>query len=98
MLIRRAMAGYLPDEVLWNRRRGVQASDVGQRVVDHRSDIEAALAKVERSELACHYLDLPKMRRVFEAVQHGIEPKNRYQCVAVLLRGLGVGLFLLRFD
>jgi len=98
MLIRRAMAGYLPDEVRWNLRKGVQGSDVGQRVVDHRTDIEAALAKVERSELACHYLDLPRMRRVFDAVNHGIELKDREQCVSILLRGLAVGLFLLRFD
>ena len=98
MLIRRAMAGYVPNEVLWNLRKGVQGSDVAQRVFDHRSDIEAALSKVERSELACHYLDLPKMRRVFESVQHRIEPKNREPCVTILLRGLAVGLFLLRFD
>jgi asparagine synthase (glutamine-hydrolysing) len=98
MLIRRAMAGYIPDEVLWNLRKGVQGSDVAQRVFDHRSDIEAALSKVERSELACHYLDLPKMRRVFDSVQHRIEPKNREPCVTILLRGLAVGLFLLRFD
>jgi hypothetical protein len=31
-------------------------------------------------------------------VNHGIETKNRRQSVTILLRGLAVGLFLLRFD
>jgi asparagine synthase (glutamine-hydrolysing) len=98
LLIRRAMSGYLPEQVRWNRRRGFQASDRAQRVVDHRNDMEAALARLERSELARHYLDLPRMRRVFESVQHGIDSENSFQTQTVLGRGLMAGLFLLRFD
>jgi asparagine synthase (glutamine-hydrolysing) len=98
LLIRRAMAGCLPERVLWNRRRGVQAADVAQRLIHHRSELDAALASLERSELARHYLDLPKMRTVFESVQHRIERKSIGQCSLVLLRGLMVGLFLLQFD
>jgi asparagine synthase (glutamine-hydrolysing) len=98
MLIRRAMADYLPEQVLWNRRMGVQAADIGQRIVDHRGEMGTALAKLEQSELARHYLDLPKMRGVFESVQHGIDPTNSEECGTILSRGLMVGLFLLRFD
>ncbi len=98
MLIRRAMSGYLPEQVLWNQRRGIQAADIAQRVVDHRSEMEAALVKLEQSELACDYLDLPRMRGVFESVQHRVDRDNFLQCGVVLLRGLMVGLFLLRFD
>jgi len=56
-----------------------------------------ALAKLERSKLACHYLDLPKMRAIFESVQHKIDGDSHTQCVGILLRGLMVGQFLLRF-
>jgi asparagine synthase (glutamine-hydrolysing) len=98
MLIRRAMAGYLPDLVRWNRRKGAQAADIGQRIVDHRSEMGMALARLDRSELARHYLDLPRMRAVFESVQHGIDRENNGQSATILLRGLMVGLFLLRFD
>ena len=98
MLIRRAMEGYLPDEVRWNRHKGAQAADIGQRVLDHRDEIGKALARVERSDLARHYLDLQRMRGVFESVQQGIDPGNNSQCGPILLRGLAVGLFLLRFD
>jgi asparagine synthase (glutamine-hydrolysing) len=98
MLIRRAMAGYLPERVRWNRRIGVQSADLGQRILDHRSGMATALARLERSELARHYLDLPKMRGVFESLQHRIDRENNAQSGMVLLRGLMVGLFLLRFE
>ena len=98
LLIRRAMAGYLPDLVRLNRRIGFQAADIGQRIVDHRSEMDTALTKLEQSELARHYLDLPRIRAVFESLQHGIDHENTSQCGTILLRGLMVGLFLLRFD
>ena len=98
MLIRRAMANHLPKKVLWNRRKGVQSADLGHRVVDHASEVGAALDRLKGSELACYYLDLPKMRGVFESLRHGITRENTSQSVSVLLRGLMVGLFLLRFD
>ena len=50
-LIRRAMRGYLPDEVRLNTMRGLQAADLGQRVLDNRSEFEAALARMEQHEL-----------------------------------------------
>jgi asparagine synthase (glutamine-hydrolysing) len=98
MLIRRAMADYLPEQVLWNRRKGVQAADIAQRIVEHRIDIGMVLTKLERSELACHYLDLPRMRTIFESVQHKIDSDSFTQSRLVLQRGLMVGQFLLRFE
>jgi asparagine synthase (glutamine-hydrolysing) len=98
MLIRRAMAGYLPKKVLWNRNKGIQAADIAQRIVEHRGEIGLALTKLERSELACHYLDLPRMRTIYEAVQHKIDVDSFRQSTLVLLRGLMVGQFLLRFE
>jgi asparagine synthase (glutamine-hydrolysing) len=98
MLIRRAMADYLPEQVLWNRLKGRQAADIAQRIVNHRSDIDRALAELEQSELACHYLDLPRMRTVFKSVQHKIDGNSLLQCGSVLMRGLMVGKFLQRFE
>jgi len=97
-LIRRAMSGYLPERVLRNRRLGAQAADIAQRIVDHRSEMSTALAKLEQSELARQYLDLPKMRSVFDSVQHTIGRDNSVQCGTILMRGMMVGLFLLRFE
>ena len=96
-LIRRAMQGYLPDAVRLNTRRGLQAADVGQRVLESRSEIETALADLEQHELARQILDLPRMANVLASMQHSLTPQNTAECGTILLRGLMVGLFLLRF-
>ena len=98
MLIRRAMKGILPEKVLWNRNKGIQSADIAQRIVKHRSDIDIALATLERSELARHYLDLASMRVIFESIQHKIDVESRRLCAMILMRGLMVGKFLLRFE
>lgn len=96
-LIRRAMAGRMPHEVLYNRRKGLQASDIGYRVVEQREEISTALGRLEQSSLARECLDLPRMRGVLTALQCKIDAATTTQCGTILLRGLGIGLFLERF-
>jgi asparagine synthase (glutamine-hydrolysing) len=96
-LIRRAMRGYLPEAVRLNTRRGLQAADLGERVLAQRLEVEAALAQLQRHDLARQILDLPRMAGVLASLQRGLTPQNSADCSAVLLRGLMVGFFLLRF-
>jgi len=98
MLIRRAMAGDLPDRVLWNPRKGRQAADLRQRLLEHRGQVDEVLTRLEQSTLACRYLDLPRMRGAFQSVQQSSDRNTYRQCGSILLRGLMVGLFLQRFD
>ncbi len=98
LLIRRAMAGLMPDSVLWNDHRGRQAADIGHRVRNSGHEIEAALQKLEKSPLAQQYLDLPRMQRVFDTLQHRLDPTVSDEVSAILLRGLVIGLFLQRFE
>ena len=96
-LIRRAMTGYMPQEVLYYCRKGLQAADHGCRVVEQHEDIRAALDRLELSSLARECLDLRQMRGVLTALQSKIDASTTAQCETILLRGLGVGLFLERF-
>ena len=96
-LIRRAMAGYMPQEVLYNRRKGLQAADLGYRAAAQREEIYAVLNRLEQSPLARECLDLPRMRGVLTTLQSKIDTSTTAQCGSILLRGLGVGLFLERF-
>lgn len=96
-LLRRAMQGYLPDEVRLNTRRGLQAADLGQRVLNHQNEIEAALTDLARHDLARQVLDLPHMASVLASMQRGLTLSNTVECGTILMRGLMVGLFLLRF-
>ncbi len=97
-LIRRAMKGLLPDEVRLNTRRGLQAADLGHRVLADLPQMQAMLARLERSELARQVLDLPKMNRVLQSLQKEVNVKTTEECGTILTRGMMVGMFLLRFD
>ena len=96
-LIRRAMQAYLPDAVRLNTRRGLQAADLGKRVLNSRSEVEAALASLEQHDLSRQILDIPRMAEVLASIERDLTPKNAAECTTILMRGLMAGLFLLRF-
>ena len=96
-LIRRAMAGRMPHEVLYNRLKGLQAADLGYRVVEQHEEIGAVLDRLEQSSQVRECLDLPRMRSVLAELKRKIDVVTTMQCVTILLRGLSVGLFLERF-
>jgi asparagine synthase (glutamine-hydrolysing) len=97
-LIRRAMKGLLPDEVRLNTRRGVQAADLGHRILAELPQTQAMLARLERSALARQVLDLPRMNRVLHALQKEVSVRTTQECGTILTRGMMVGMFLSRFD
>ena len=97
-LIRRAMQGLLPEEVRLNTQRGLQAADLGYRLLAELPQAQALMARLERSELARQVLNLPKMNGMLAALQKEVNVKTTQDCNAVLLNGMMAGLFLLRFD
>jgi asparagine synthase (glutamine-hydrolysing) len=97
-LVRRAMQGYLPDAVRLNTRRGLQAADLGERVLASRNEVESALARLSQHDLARQVLDLERMRNVLASLEQGMTSRKNEACGTILLRGLMVGLFLLRFS
>ena len=91
------MRGLLPDEVRLNTRRGMQAADLGRRILADLSHVQAMMVRLEGSVLARQVLDLPKMNGVLHALQKEVNVKTTRECGTILTRGLGVGMFLLRF-
>jgi asparagine synthase (glutamine-hydrolysing) len=94
-LIRRAMHGYLPEELLWEQRRGLQAADLGHRLRASRSEVRDLLGELDRCEAARAVLDLERMRRAARSLDGKVEAGQRVDHEQVLMRGLGAGLFLL---
>lgn len=94
-LIRRAMNGRLPQEVLANNRRGLQAADLAQRVMARRREMSACLDRFAASERVRNVLDLERMREVLSMSDlKGELALVNFACSCILLRGIGVGLFL----
>lgn len=96
-VLRRAFKGLLPDEVRLNRKKGLQAADIAYRVQRNTSEIVEILRRMEEHPFCKVVLDLPKMGRVLDSVQSAPTRRNTSDCGTILLRGLGVGLFLMRF-
>lgn len=96
-LIRRAMAGLMPPEVLNNQKRGLQAADLQDRVRFSLAEIRMSLERIEKSELVLTCLDMPKMFSIMQRIENNVREGIDDECTCILLRGLGVGQFLTRF-
>ena len=96
-LLRQAMSGRMPPEVLACRERGLQAADVCSRVLDERNEIKAVIARLAHHPMANDFLDLPKMKDVLSRLEKDPTRDAMDQCSMILLNGLSIGLFLSRF-
>lgn len=95
-LIRRALEGLVPPEVLWNRRRGVQGADLAFRLRADAAAVAAALERAEGSELVRSCLDMEGLRVAWETVRgdsDGAAPAAATHVIA----GLDAAMFLRRF-
>jgi asparagine synthase (glutamine-hydrolysing) len=97
-LIRAAMQGLMPDEVRLSRRRGRQAADLGNRLLDSAPEVEQALGEIEASRLAREYLSLERIRLTWEALCRDVNSQTTLQAVTILTRGIMAGLFLREFE
>jgi asparagine synthase (glutamine-hydrolysing) len=99
-LIRRAMAGRLPTEILASRRHGIQSADWFERLLASRIQVFEELGVLEQSETARTVLDLSRMRRIADRMDHppADRMEQRYDYALVLERGLMMGRFVRWFE
>jgi hypothetical protein len=93
-LIRRGLEGLMAPEVLNNRKQGLQAADIGWRLLASREEVNETLSQMARSPAASEYLNLAKMRQVWESLQANVTLDISNLAIAILLRGLIAGLFV----
>jgi asparagine synthase (glutamine-hydrolysing) len=93
-LVKRAMRGRLPDAVLHARRRGLQAADIGFRLLRERDLALDLIARIERSPEASFFVDGRKLRETLRALEQRVDAASTTRLVHVLLPGLSVGTFL----
>jgi asparagine synthase (glutamine-hydrolysing) len=98
LIIRRSMEGYLPDEVRLNKRRGLQAADIGYRLLADAQNMEISLAALRNSHQAQTYVDLDKMQMIWKKLQQQVDSQGTMDSVTILLRGLMVGFFLINYE
>ena len=95
-LLRRAMAGRLPAEILDSRTRGLQAADWYESVERDLPRIREELERLEAHPSAGQYLDLSALKASLDdwpsSGWHSHELEKRYRLK--LLRGLSAGAFV----
>ena len=95
-IMRSVMQDIMPDEVRLNRRRGRQAADLGQRLIDSAAEVEDAFHEIEGSAMAKAHLSLARMHEAWRSIRQEINQRTTHQAVTILTRGLMAGLYLSR--
>lgn len=99
-LLRRSMSHRLPNEVLCNPRRGLQAADWFERLHGAEQKINQEIEQLRTSTLASSVLDLNRLHGLVADMKRvGNEPSTVLQNYrGVLERGLMTGRFLRWFE
>jgi asparagine synthase (glutamine-hydrolysing) len=95
-LMKRAFRNRLPDQVLNGQRKGLQGADLGHRILRELPAFRASLDSLDSLPEAQDFLDLPLLHRCLEDLVAKVDPDTTAKAGMILLRGLGVGLFLRR--
>ncbi len=100
-LIRLAMQGLLPNEVIGNKRRGMQSSDIVARVRNESGIIENTLLRFQKDEQVQFYLDWPhiwstwqKIKRQEFYINKMKNPRDVWTDLQTVFWGIKTGLFL----
>jgi asparagine synthase (glutamine-hydrolysing) len=96
LLYRRAFQGRLPAPVVSGDRKGLQASDAGNRILRELPAFRDCLQSLDALPEAREILDMPLLHRCLEDLEVKVDRQSTERAGAILLRGLGVGLFLRR--
>ncbi len=95
-LMRRTFRNRLPDPVLNGQRKGLQGADVGHRILRELPAIRECLSSLDSLPEAQAFLDMPLLHRCLDDLVVKVDPGTTANACRILLRGLGVGLFLRR--
>lgn len=93
-LLQEAFRGRMPGAVLRGQRRGLQAADLGHRILRELGTFRECLRSLEDLPEARDLLDLPLLHQCLDNLVEKVDPNTTADAGVILLRGIGVGLFL----
>ncbi len=93
-LIRSAMAGRLPDSVLFGPSRGRQAADIIWRLRAHADEVAGAIERLHEHPASGAYLNLRRVGLLWEQVQTDSSEVTRRDAAALLCLAIQIGAFM----
>jgi asparagine synthase (glutamine-hydrolysing) len=92
-ILKKMMTNYLPQEVLVSNKRGLQASDIGYRLLSDKIKINELLTYFEQSDAITSIIDINKMKNDWKSIQSIIKGEN-LPLYKKFTKGLMFGYFL----
>lgn len=86
----------MPEPVLLGTPKGLQAADLGHRIVRELETFKECLHSMESVPEVREVLDLPLLNRCLEQLVIKVDPETSARARTTLATGVGMGLFLLR--
>lgn len=99
LLIKNAMAGKMPPQLLHNKMRGVQGIDLRAKVIAEAPRITALFEQFKKNPLTAHWLDIPLLTQsLAEVCSPSVVTETVFLKIAAIQRALILGMFLTKFD
>ena len=95
-LMKRAFESLLPYPVLERIRGGLQGADIGHRILRELPAFRECLFTLDALHEVQDILDMPLLHRCLDDLVAKVDPRTTGRASQILLRGLGVGIFLRR--
>lgn len=100
-LLKHAMRNKLPNDILYNKKRGLQGTNYVNKFRSEAKDIFNLFAEFKQSKLISYWLDVDL---IIESFKIFINPNttrkvfNEKANIQIILRGIQLGLFLQKFE
>ena len=95
-LIKKSMKNLLPESVLNNKNKGIQASDILPRLQHEKEVIENILLNFRKADQVRNFLDLEQLENTYQKIIYSKKTTSPIynEIVATLMRGAMIGMFL----
>jgi asparagine synthase (glutamine-hydrolysing) len=97
-LIRRAMAGLLPDQLRLRQSYGMQGPDWPEWLPSIRGELQTELQRLARSETATRCLDLQRMQQLVDRWPERLTLAHEKDYALMLMRGITMGRYIRWFE
>lgn len=71
-LIRKIMHNHMPHRVLYSNQRGVQSSDIGQKLVKSKKKVRATIETLLENTDFRSLVNIPKLQKTTQSIEQGI--------------------------
>lgn len=97
-IIKKMMAEKLPNEVLYNKAKGLQSADIGQRVMAEKDRMDDQINRIIKNEFAREMIDLNRLSTTWDKIKenHAKDAHNPAE-VSHFLRTIMTGMFMTKF-